>query len=137
MDIVFTACEDRQTDMKHRIYLQVVLCLLAESIRQPKVEGAKVCIERLINLNGANLKAKSEGRSSFSCKFGQAIEKAVNTAELLTSSLSMQYVIELDAMPDRCNPSAVFKAAMYKRPGIISTACARYPRLSKACRRES
>jgi len=31
-------------------YLQVVLCLLTKSVCQPKVQGTKVCIERLIHL---------------------------------------------------------------------------------------
>ena len=61
----------------------------------------------------------------------------MNSAELLTSSLSMQYVIELCAMLERCSPSTVFRAAMYKRPGTISRACTKPRRVSKACRRDS
>ena len=40
-------------------------------------------------------------------------------------------------MPERCCPSTVFRAAMYKRPGIISRACTEPRPLSKACRRGS
>lgn len=105
----------------------MVLCLLAKSIGQPKIKRAKVCIERLIHLKSKNLIVRVSRQVSFQ----SAIEKAVTTAEPLTNSLSMQYVIEPDAMPDRCNPSVVFNAAMYKRPGIISTACTASTRLSK------
>ena len=76
-------------------------------------------------------------RVSRQVTYQSAIEKAVKTAEPLTSSLSMQYVIEPDAMPDRCNPSVVLNAAMYKRPGTISTACTAQHTTVKACRRES
>ena len=105
----------------------MVLCLLAKSICQPKVKRAKVCVERLIHLKG-DRQIVCVSRQVI---FQSAIEKAVNTAEPLTSSLSMQYVIEPDAMPDRCNPSVVLNAAMYKRPGIISTAYTASTRLSK------